>query len=87
MLFKNWKLLFKMVHQTPPTLSKIYCPNKYQTKKGQLLICSLDKEGATINMFIHMFQDSLSSSMAICIALENEGDHMENWDLEFINQE
>ena len=34
-----------------------------------------------------MFQDSLSSSMAICIALENEGDHMENWDLEFINQE
>ena len=34
-----------------------------------------------------MFQDSLSSSVAIYIALENEGDHMENWDLEFINQE
>ena len=23
----------------------------------------------------------------ICMALENEGDHMENWDLEFMNQE
>ena len=23
----------------------------------------------------------------ICMALENEGDHMENWDLESMNQE